>query len=44
MAVTHCIAHTNPGPAQPPAQILNYLNHHLATLYTSQNESFISVL
>jgi phosphoserine phosphatase RsbU/P len=42
MAVTHCIAHTNPGPALPPAQILNYLNHHLATLYTSQNESFVT--
>ena len=22
MAVTHCIAHTKPGPAQPPAQVL----------------------
>ena len=42
MAVTHCIAHTNPGQAQPPAQILDYLNHHLATLYTSQNESFVT--
>ncbi len=42
MAVTHAIAHTNPGQAQPPAQILNYLNHHLATLYTSQNESFVT--
>lgn len=42
MAVTHCIAHTHPGPAQPPAQILDYLNRHLATLYTSQNESFVT--
>jgi phosphoserine phosphatase RsbU/P len=42
MAVTHCIAHTNPGQAQPPAQVLKYLNHHLATLYTSQNENFIT--
>ena len=42
MAVTHCIAHTNPGSAQPPAQVLNYLNHHLATLYTSRNESFVT--
>lgn len=42
MAVTHCIAHTNPGSTQPPAQVLNYLNHHLATLYTSQNENFVT--
>ncbi len=42
MAVTHCIAHTNPGSSQPPGQVLNYLNHHLARLYTSQNENFIT--
>ncbi len=42
MAVTHSIAHTHPGPAQPPAQVLDYLNRHLASLYTSQNESFIT--
>jgi len=42
MAVTHCIAHTNPGQAQPPAQVLEYLNHHLASLYTSMNENFIT--
>jgi sigma-B regulation protein RsbU (phosphoserine phosphatase) len=42
MAVTHCIAHTHPGPPQPPAKVLDYLNRHLATLYTSQNESFIT--
>src|SRR5205085_12139672 len=42
MAVTHCIAHTNPGSTQPPARVLHYLNHHLATLYTSQNENFVT--
>src|SRR5262245_45797139 len=42
MAVTHCIAHTNPGSAQPPSQVLDYLTHHLATLYTSRNESFVT--
>jgi sigma-B regulation protein RsbU (phosphoserine phosphatase) len=42
MAVTHCIAHTNPGQAQPPGEVLEYLNHHLATLYTSQNGNFIT--
>jgi sigma-B regulation protein RsbU (phosphoserine phosphatase) len=42
MAVTHCIAHTHPGPAHPPAKVLEYLNHHLATKYTNQNENFIT--
>jgi len=42
MAVTHCIAHTNPGQTQAPGQVLDYLNNHLTTLYTSQNESFIT--
>jgi sigma-B regulation protein RsbU (phosphoserine phosphatase) len=42
MAVTHCIAHTHPGPAQPPATVLDYLNRHLATWYTRHNENFIT--
>ncbi|MBS0206355.1 MAG: PP2C family protein-serine/threonine phosphatase [Planctomycetes bacterium] len=42
MAVTHCMAHTNPGSAQTPAQVLQYLNHHLATLYTNQTGRFIT--
>jgi sigma-B regulation protein RsbU (phosphoserine phosphatase) len=42
MAVTHCIAHTHPGPPLCPARVLNYLNHHLATLYTRQNDHFIT--
>jgi sigma-B regulation protein RsbU (phosphoserine phosphatase) len=42
MAVTHCIAHTHPGPALPPSSILNYLNHHLATRYTSNNGHFVT--
>jgi sigma-B regulation protein RsbU (phosphoserine phosphatase) len=42
MAVTHCIAHTHPGPPQPPGQVLAYINQHLASLYTSQNGSFIT--
>jgi sigma-B regulation protein RsbU (phosphoserine phosphatase) len=42
MAVTHCIAHTYPGPPIPPAGVLNYLNHQLATLYTQQNENFVT--
>jgi sigma-B regulation protein RsbU (phosphoserine phosphatase) len=42
MAVTHCIAHTHPGPPQPPAKVLAYLNRHLASMYTSQNENFVT--
>ena len=42
MAVTHCIAHTNPGQSQPPGEVLEYLNRHLANLYTSRNENFIT--
>jgi sigma-B regulation protein RsbU (phosphoserine phosphatase) len=42
MAVTHCIAHTHPGPPQPPGKVLDYLNHHLASKYTHQNENFIT--
>ncbi|MGQ0636359.1 MAG: PP2C family protein-serine/threonine phosphatase [Planctomycetaceae bacterium] len=42
MAVTHCIAHTHPGPARPPAQVLAYLNHHLATRYASLSETFVT--
>jgi sigma-B regulation protein RsbU (phosphoserine phosphatase) len=42
MAVTHCIAHTHYGPPMPPGKVLDYINNRLATLYTSQNESFIT--
>jgi phosphoserine phosphatase RsbU/P len=42
MAVTHVIAHTHPGPPQPPAKVLDYLNRHLANMYTRQNENFIT--
>jgi sigma-B regulation protein RsbU (phosphoserine phosphatase) len=42
MAVTHCIAHTNPGQTQPPAKVLDYLNRQLARLYTSQLDSFVT--
>lgn len=34
MAVTHAIAHTRPGPPQPPAAMMGYLNHHLSRTYT----------
>jgi phosphoserine phosphatase RsbU/P len=42
MAVTHCIAHTNPGQAQPPARVLDYINRRLTNLYTSQNGNFVT--
>jgi phosphoserine phosphatase RsbU/P len=42
MAVTHCIAHTHPGPPVPPGKVLEYLNHHLAARYTSISEAFVT--
>jgi sigma-B regulation protein RsbU (phosphoserine phosphatase) len=42
MAVTHCIAHMHPGPAIPPAQVLDFLNRHLASLYTHENGNFVT--
>jgi phosphoserine phosphatase RsbU/P len=42
MAITHCIAHSNPCPASRPQEILSYLNRCLATRYTAQNENFVT--
>jgi sigma-B regulation protein RsbU (phosphoserine phosphatase) len=42
MAVTHCIAHTCPGPPAPPSNVLAYLNNHLVRHYTSFNSSFVT--
>lgn len=42
MAVTHCMAHTHPGPASPPGAVLKYLNHHLSTRYTHRIETFVT--
>ena len=42
MAVTHCIAHTHPGPALSPGKVLAYLNHHLSTRYTNLNGDFVT--
>jgi sigma-B regulation protein RsbU (phosphoserine phosphatase) len=41
MAVTHCIAHTHPGPPLQPAHVLEYLNYHLAARYTN-NGNFVT--
>ncbi|HEV3142660.1 MAG TPA: SpoIIE family protein phosphatase [Gemmataceae bacterium] len=42
MAITHCMAHTYPGPPMPPGAILQYLNQRLAKLYTGDNGTFIT--
>jgi sigma-B regulation protein RsbU (phosphoserine phosphatase) len=42
MAITHCIAHTHPGPLTPPGQLLQYLNHHLSARYTAKSEIFVT--
>lgn len=42
MAITHCIAHSNPCPSCRPQQVVAYLNRCLATRYTAQNESFVT--
>ncbi len=42
MAVTHCIAHTHPGPPMPPGQVLAYLNAHLTTRYAHLSEMFVT--
>ena len=42
MAVTHCMAHTHPGPADPPGRILEYLNQHLVEHYTGESGVFIT--
>jgi phosphoserine phosphatase RsbU/P len=34
MAITHAIAHSQPGSHTPPAVLLNYLNEHLTRSYT----------
>jgi len=34
MAITHAIAHAQPGQHTPPAQLLSYLNDHLVKSYT----------
>jgi sigma-B regulation protein RsbU (phosphoserine phosphatase) len=34
MAITHALAHAQPGTHTPPAMLLEYLNNHLARSYT----------
>jgi len=42
MAVTHCMAHTHPGPPMPPGRVLAYLNHHLTARYTVDSGAFVT--
>jgi sigma-B regulation protein RsbU (phosphoserine phosphatase) len=42
MAVTHSIAHSFPGAPERPSALLNFVNHHLARRYTSDNGHFVT--
>ncbi len=42
MAVTHSLAHGFPGPHDPPSALLARVNNQLATLYTADNEAFVT--
>jgi sigma-B regulation protein RsbU (phosphoserine phosphatase) len=41
MAITHAIAHSQPGTHTPPAALLSYLNNQLASAYT-RDGSFVT--
>jgi sigma-B regulation protein RsbU (phosphoserine phosphatase) len=42
MAVTHTIAHTYPGPATPPGELLRHVNKVLAERYTANSGAFVT--
>ncbi len=42
MAITHSLAHSLPGPADPPATLLGHLNRQLSMHYTVANEVFVT--
>jgi sigma-B regulation protein RsbU (phosphoserine phosphatase) len=42
MAITHSLAHSLPGPADPPADLLGYVNRKLFDHYTASNEVFVT--
>jgi phosphoserine phosphatase RsbU/P len=41
MAITHALAHAQPGTHAPPSALLSYLNDHLARAYT-RNGTFVT--
>jgi len=42
MAITHSLAHSLPGPADPPAVLLDHVNRRLSTAYTTSNDVFVT--
>lgn len=42
MAITHSIAHAQPGSPTPPSRMLNYLNTQLCARYTNHSASFVT--
>jgi phosphoserine phosphatase RsbU/P len=42
MAITHSLAHSVPGPADPPAALLGHVNRQLSHHYTTSNEVFVT--
>jgi sigma-B regulation protein RsbU (phosphoserine phosphatase) len=42
MAITHSIAHAFPGPPDPPAAMLEYLNRELSARYTTEGDTFVT--
>ena len=42
MAITHSLAHSLPGPADPPAALLGHVNRQLSNHYTASNEVFVT--
>ncbi len=42
MAVTHSLAHGFIGPHDPPSVLLDRVNRQLSTLYTADNEAFVT--
>jgi phosphoserine phosphatase RsbU/P len=42
MAITHSLAHSLPGPPDPPAALLGHLNRQLSMHYTVANEVFVT--
>jgi sigma-B regulation protein RsbU (phosphoserine phosphatase) len=42
MAITHSLAHSLPGPADPPSALLGYINRQLSQHYTVANEVFVT--
>src|SRR5262249_29618089 len=42
MAVTHATAPPSPGPPMPPPTLLDHLNEHLCSRYTTANGTFVT--